>query len=143
MPHKYLDCFIAMAERAKECDTPWDVLQYHWDVSTEAMMHWQDCAQETVSHLIYATPNMLFRIKPRTVTCTLTYPEPSRVKPEMGQKYYTAYYDCNSKGEWCVPSNKWEDNEIDNVWLNNGRIHLKEEDARAHVEAEYAGSRQI
>lgn len=138
--HKWYECLVAVAEAAKTSDTPWAVLQKKYPSGDG---RWLDCdAPEDVTILLNMFSNCIeFHIKPRTITINgIEVPEPCRVKPEMGQRYFiaTGAYSC---GEGIILFETWRDNHYDNFWFKNGRIHLKEEDARKHVEADYAGSR--
>lgn len=129
MAHKWYKEIMAVAEAAETSSEPWTVLQHRYHDDSQ----WDDCTVMPSFRIDWQ-----YRIKPRTVTCTLTYPEPLRVKPEMEQRYYVAAieYDCNNIISW-----KWKDSEMDNLHFNNGRTHLTKAAARAHVEAEYSGSR--
>ena len=140
--HKWYDCLMAVAEAAKTSSEPWTVLQYRFKEDVDKSSSWYGCVVAAYIDLIRAdNPNIEFRIKPRTILINgIEVNEPLRVKPDMGQRYYIAApaYSC---GEGIVLTETWHDKRYDNFFFNNGRIHLKEEDARAHVEADYCGSR--
>ena len=132
--HKWYKELMAVAEAAKTSDDPFDCIQWRTPHN-----EWTDEIQMPK----WETSGVEYRVKPRTITINgIEVPEPCRVKPEMGQRYFiaTGAYSC---GEGIILFETWRDNHYDNFWLNNGRIHLKEEDARAHVEAEYSGSREV
>ena len=137
--HKWYECLVAVAEAAKTSSEPWTVLQYSFGGDA-----WHDCPESAVVDLFLGSPGVFFRIKPRTITINgIEVPEPCRVKPEMGQKYYAASDLVYNYIDKSIEPCNWDDSRHANFWLNNGRIHLKEEDARAHVEAEYSGSREV
>ena len=131
--HKYLDCFIAMAERAKECDTPWDCIQSAWIGRPD---NWNQC----LSLPDFDDTALLFRIKPRTIMINgIEVNEPLRVAPPDGTIVWEAHKMSNGDtGRWHYGFS-WP--HVVNL-LINGRLHLTEENARAHYEADYAGSRE-
>ena len=143
--HKWHKELMAVAEASKTSSEPWTVLQTRkscGEFVASGFPQWVNCySAEDLYNLFNVDSIFEFRIKPRTILINgIEVNEPLRVKPEMGQRYYIAApaYSC---GEGIVLTETWHDKRYDNFFFNNGRIHLKEEDARAHVEADYAGSR--
>ena len=134
--HKWHKELMAVAEASKTSSEPCVVLQIMWSPNGA----WQTVSKHTIHHLFNVDrDDISFRIKPSTIMINgIEVNKPLRVRPEMGQRYWIAKPDlCGDP--YC---GWWEDNKYDNVCFNNGRIHLKEEDARAHIEADYAGSRE-
>lgn len=68
------------------------------------------------------------RLRPETVTRTITYPKPETVEPPLHTRYFVAdpwlerWYE---EFEWC-------NDPTDKRWLALGIIHLTAEAARAH-----------
>ena len=140
--HKWHKEIMAVAEAAKTSSEPWTVLQKCIYNPSEDDEHqdWFDCTcgHDIIGLFVSQNASIDYRIKPRTITINdIEVNEPLRVKPEMGQTYYVANEDSDGGIYW----KHWYDDGEDNKYFNNGRIHLKEKDARKHIEADYAGSR--
>lgn len=69
-------------------------------------------------------PNWEWRIKPATITYTVTMPPPMREKPKRGEAYWTLGYDG-------ATGDTWTDHEADHKRFNNGTIWATEADAQA------------
>ena len=139
--HKWHKEIMAVAEAAKTSDEPWDILHvlYVGETRIAPQCNWTYCLPANLIDLILCNPNYEFRIKPRTIMINgIEVPEPLRVKPEMGQKVYLAQANSRGGTEYVY----WEDNNpVLVVLFNSGRLHLTEEAARTHYEADCAGSR--
>ena len=132
--HKYADLLMAIAERAKVSETPWDVLQIlypHEDV-------WYDCNEMPD----FDHPTQGIRFKPRTITATITFPEPVRKELEVGREYFVAYIQpIHVPHPYTINKREWRDSEFDHWYLNNGLIYLTEEEAQQAWEAKTAPGR--
>ena len=74
-----------------------------------------------------------YRRKPRTLTYTITIPEPLRKAPEVGEDYYVAatYAEC------FYTEHEWSGGVIDNRFLKRGMCFTTKEDAIAAAKAMY------
>jgi hypothetical protein len=72
-----------------------------------------------------------WKIKPKTININgYEVPEPIRVKPRVGDIYYTA-----SLTNEMIDSYFFADDTIDNRWLRQGLLHKTKEAAELHLEA--------
>jgi hypothetical protein len=72
-----------------------------------------------------------WKIKPRTITINgYEVPEPIRVKPRLGDKYYIVFLPIDT-----VESYSFADNPTDNRWFKLGFLHKTREAAELHLEA--------
>lgn len=81
-------------------------------------------------------PEYEWRIKPATVTYTVTVPVPMREKPKHGEVY------------WFHPScvfirNTWTDHEVDHERFNDGNCWATEADAQAAFDAIFGPLRSV
>ena len=114
----------AMAEYAKdaaETDKPWE----RWEV----IFH----RNEWVALYVHPSWNekQEYRRKPRTLTYTITIPEPLREAPEVGEVYYVAAPEV----EYLWREYWWAGSELDRRWLKRGLCFSTKEDAIAAAKA--------
>lgn len=121
--HKHAALMAQYAQDALETETPWT----RWQVRRrDAGGQWVDC-----SIPIGWGVETEYRRKPRTMTYTVTIPEPMRDAPEVGEKYYVA--DPKTRGFYGWPY--WHGDEIDFAWLERGLCFATKEDAIAAAKA--------
>ena len=72
-----------------------------------------------------------YRRKPRTMTYTVTIPEPLREAPEVGEWYYYSDLVDEKLYRW----SEWDGEEIDLRWLKRGLCFATREDAVAAAKA--------
>jgi hypothetical protein len=71
-----------------------------------------------------------FRRKTKTININgFEVPEPMRVKPEKGSKYYLTEVDMGARDI------EWDDDATDNRWLKSGICHATAEAAELHRKA--------
>lgn len=85
--------------------------------------HWKDCSPEPLWELWTE-----YRIKQNTITKSVSFPEPMRNAPEIGQMYWVI--DCDE-----ICAYEWENTDFDNDSLLRGFIHYSEENAKLHLAA--------
>jgi hypothetical protein len=72
-----------------------------------------------------------WEVKPRTININgYEVPEPIRVKPSLGDKFYTVYLSAD-----IVECFTFEDSMTCNRWFNQGLAHKTREAAELHLEA--------
>ena len=78
-------------------------------------------------------PGWLWRVKPRTVTRTVTYPAPETVAPAEGVAFYVPSIYGNGESttlhRWHSPYASYQ------LWLKAGLVYLRKEDAEARARA--------
>ena len=114
--HKHAALMMQYAQDALETETPWE----RWQFRPVGVENWLDggCG-------ISFSDLCEYRRKPRTLTYTVTIPEPMREAPETGSWYWlaeTAGYDFTSRVEW-------EGDNCDHSWLKRGLCFATKEDA--------------
>ena len=72
-----------------------------------------------------------YRRKPRTLTCTITIPEPLREAPEVGEVYYVAA----TYAEFFYNEHEWSGCATDIRFLKRGLCFTTKEDAIAAAKA--------
>ena len=118
--HKHAALMLQYAQDAMETDKPWE----RWWISTGG--GWRHCVGHPCWNEAYE-----YHRKPRTMTYTVTIPEPLRVAPGYGQTFFIAapnsgaYYDE-------IP---WEGDDLDVRWLKRGLCFATAEDAIAAAKA--------
>ena len=115
----------AMAEYAKdaaETDMPWE----RWEISiTES----GDEYRNLLGHPVWAT-NRKYRRKPKVILINgHEVPEPCRTPLQDGEMYWTLSLISG------VTQVMWENDNIDNLYLENGFVHLTKEAAEKHWNA--------
>lgn len=83
----------------------------------------------------YADDNK-YRIKPRTVTRTVTYPEPLRERPKHGESYWTIHGPTSTEGDRPMT---WEGDQFDQRAFKRGMCFATREDSRAAHVALFGG----
>ena len=71
------------------------------------------------------------RLKPRTITQEITYPEPLRDAPEPGVKVYRAAPDISKRYHLVY----WHNVDYQAQWLRDGLLHSTQDAAIAHGKA--------
>ena len=119
--HKHAALMLQYAQDWAETDMPW----IRWEVAAPG-----DKFVSLSSHP-YWGEEYEYRRKPRTLTYTVTIPEPLREAPETGSWYWlaeTASDDFTSHFEW-------EGDDCDHSWLKRGLCFATKEDAIAAAKA--------
>ena len=120
--HKHAHLMAQYAQDAMETDKPWDRWQFRV-LDTEG---WLDCASGTgFSDLCE------YRRKPRTLTYSVTIPEPLRNAPKVGETYYAS----SLPTEDFYIAYEWLGHMTDRRWLKRGLCFKTEEDAIAAAKA--------
>ena len=119
--HKHAALMLQYAQDALETNTPWT----RWEVAAPG-----DKFVSLVSHP-YWVEEYEYRRKPRTLTYTVTIPEPMREAPKRGESYYVMDMDEISLYflHW------WYDDEADRRNLKRGLCFATKEDAIAAAKA--------
>jgi hypothetical protein len=72
-----------------------------------------------------------WEVKPRTININgYEVPEPIRIKPRVGDKFYTVYLSAGT-----VECFTFDDSITSNRWFNQGLAHKTREAAELHLEA--------
>ena len=115
----------AMAEYAKdavETDMPWE----RWEISLGES---GDEYRNLFGHPEWAVTRK-YRRKPKTILINgHEVPEPHRVPLKDGEVYWTLSLIRGATTAY------WQDDSIDNLYLENGFIHLTKEAAEKHFDA--------
>ena len=117
--HKHAALMLQYAQDALETETPWERWQIRPEGGTEG---WHDC-----SGRLCFSERCEYRRKPRTLTYTVTIPEPLRDAPEVGETYYVADPKTRDFYEWLY----WHGDEICMRFLTRGLCFATKEDAIA------------
>lgn len=116
--HPHADLMAKAAEIAKT-DEEW---YRHFEFKTCVMSSW--------SQLVWAScfdPNVQYRLKPRFIDINgHQVPEPVREPLEEDQEYWIADI------RYAPSVFNWENNDVDNRFLDRGIIHLTKEAAETH-----------
>ena len=86
--------------------------------------HWAD--KESVSW----SAELKYRIKPRTITRTVTYPEPLREAPEVCTWVWMVRVECS-----CPQNMNWAHSKYQLIALKNGIVFATEADAQQCYDA--------
>ena len=117
--HKHAHLMAQYAQDALETETPWT----RWQVlRLDAGGQWVDCFIP-IGWGVEAE----YRRKPRTMTYTVTIPEPLREAPEVGETYYVADPRARDFYDWQY----WHNDELDMRFLTRGLCFATKEDAIA------------
>ena len=120
--HKHAHLMAQYAQDALETDKPWE----RWQVRSLNTEVWLDCASGTVFSDLCE-----YRRKPRTLTYTVTIPEPLREAPKDGNGYYVP---CQlAPALW--GSFEWHNGDLDKLYLKRGLCFATREDAIAAAKA--------
>lgn len=119
--HKHTALMLQYAQDWAETDTPWK----RWEVAAPG-----DKFVSLFSHP-YWGEEYEYRRKPRTLTYSVTIPEPLREAPKVGEKYYYAgLIDGELHG-----GTEWEGAPIELRLLKRGLCFATKEDAIAAAKA--------
>ena len=120
MGHIHAELMAQYAEDALETDKPWERWEFH---------HKRGEYQSLGSHPDWAVTRE-YRRKPKTILINgYEVPEPCRTPLKDDEVYWTLSL---IRG---VTSAHWQNDNIDNVYLKNGFIHLTKEAAEKHFNA--------
>ena len=122
--HKHAALMLQYAQDAMETDKPWERWEFNkpkdgatWYPFTTGVPTW---FQE-----------FEYRRKPRTMTHTVTIPEPLREAPKRGETYYV----MDTTATNCFFVYWWSDDETDRRLLKRGLCFATKEDAIAAAKA--------
>ena len=118
--HKHAALMLQYAQDALETDKPW----LRWEHTFNA--RWYDCEQ----HPSWDR-GIEYRRKPRTMTYTVTMPEPLREAPHDGEVYFVPNLACNL----FYLNTRWNGDCVDNFRLKSGLCFATKEDALAAAKA--------
>ena len=118
--HKHAHLMEQYAQDALETDKPWE--RWEW----KGGRGWYPLASEFAFSIHYE-----YRRKPRTLTYTVTIPEPLREAPKNGSEYYVP---CQlAPALW--GSFEWYNGDLDKLYLKRGLCFATREDAIAAAKA--------
>ena len=115
--HKHAALMMQYAQDWAETDTPWK----RWEVAAPG-----DKFVSLFNHP-YWDEKYEYRRKPRTLTYTVTMPEPLREAPEIGKTYWLA----EPWVESLAHEYEWSGDRADSLCLNRGLCFATKEDAIA------------
>ena len=121
--HKHAALMLQYAQDALETETPWERWQIRPEGGTEG---WHDC-----SGRLCFSERCEYRRKPKTLTYTVTIPEPLREAPGIDTKYF--FPDLGYFERFCEVT--WDENSHDHYRLRSGLCFATEEDAIAAAKA--------
>lgn len=122
VPHPHAESMLLYAQDAMETDKPWE----RWQFKHQSEVNWRSDAGANFSWLV----NYDYRRKPRTILINgIEVPEPVREVLASNQKFF---YPCLDH-EDLVQVDRWFCYEEDQHKLEQGLIHLTEENARKHA----------
>ena len=120
--HKHAHLMMQYAHDALETDKPWE----RWELRPMGSEQWHTC-----SGWIDFSERFEYRHKPRTLTYTVTMPEPMREAPKNGNEYYVP---CQlAPALW--GSFEWYNGDLDKLYLKRGLYFATKEDAIAAAKA--------
>ena len=121
--HKHAARMLQYAQDAAETDKPWERWQIRPEGGTEG---WHDC-----SGRLCFSERCEYRRKPRTLTYSVTMPEPLREAPEVGKTYWLA----EPWVESLAHEYEWSGDRADGLCLKRGLCFATREDAIAAAKA--------
>ena len=121
--HKHAALMLQYAQDALETETPWERWQIRPEGGTEG---WHDC-----SGRLCFSERCEYRRKPKTLTYTVTIPEPLRKAPEVGKTYWLAEPWAKSLAH----EYEWAGGPQDYRLLKRGLCFATKEDAIAAAKA--------
>ena len=119
--HKHAELMLQYAQDAIETDEPWTM----WEVRSNSKSPWSPGSRG-----ICFDSTCEYRRKPRTLTYTITIPEPLREAPELLGLYWTAQL----SGEHCAQM-YWHGRDFELWRLHRGLCFATKEDAIAAAKA--------
>ena len=120
--HKHAALMLQYAQDALETDKPWE----RWQGRPAGAKNWLDCWGSGVGFSLQYE----YRRKPRTLTYSVTIPEPLREAPGLIDTYWLAQL----SGEYCTQM-YWHGREWEWQWLKRGLCFATKEDAIAAAKA--------
>ena len=119
--HKHAALMLQYAQDAMETDKPWE----RWELRPRGSEQWHAC-----SGRISFNERCEYRRKPKTLTYTVTIPEPLREAPELLGRYWLAQL----SGGYCTQM-YWHGREWELLRLKSGLCFATKEDAIAAAKA--------
>lgn len=124
-PHPHAALMAEYAKDAAETDRPWE----RWQCRTHGHLEWTklDKAVVKYQHPTWRT-DFEYRRSPKTIRIgEFEVPEPMRITPKMGSRYYSAV---------CTDATyTWENDLVDQAILAAGLLHDNQEAAITHHNA--------
>lgn len=120
--HKHAHLMFQYAQDAMETDKPWE----RWELRPMGSEQWQGCGSR-----ISFSERCEYRRKPRTMTYTVTIPEPMREAPEL----FGAYWIAQLAAEECAVPMCWRGRDWEFRWLKRGLCFATKEDSIAAAKA--------
>lgn len=120
--HKHAALMLQYAQDAMETDKPWE----RWELRSMGSEQWQGCGGR-----ISFSERCEYRRKPRTMTYTVTIPEPMRGAPQLDTEYYLVSLFEPRHFEVAY----WGDCSGERMLLKRGLCFKTEEDAIAAAKA--------
>ena len=122
MKHKHAELMLAYAQDAQKTDKPWLLWEFRYNddkwLPLEDNPWW--------AYLVE------YRRKIKTIRINgYDVPEPLKVKPNKGEKYYCVSF----REESNVDDYPWNDDTVDNQLFSKGMVHLNYEAAELHASA--------
>ena len=119
MAHKHAELMRQYAEDAQKCENPWVL----WEVSIDEGNTWRDL---TDNPGWYYEAN--YRRKGKHITIgNYEIPMPETNPPQYGEMYYVSHLLNN------YVQHRWNNDTIDNIYLNRGIVHLTAKAATLHT----------
>ena len=118
--HKHAALMLQYAQDAMETDKPWE--RWEW----KGGGGWYQLANAFTFSIHYE-----YRRKPRTLTYTVTIPEPMQEAPEVGSIFYAPA----PLSEGLTSMSGWYDGDVDYRLLKRGLCFATQEDAIAAAKA--------
>ena len=122
--HKHAHLMAQYAQDALETDKPWE----RWELRSMGSEQWYDCSG---SGRVSFSDLCEYRRKPKTLTYTVTIPEPLREEPEAGTDFFLAV----PHSERLHYAFRWDGAEVTRLWLKRGLCFATKEDAIAAAKA--------
>ena len=120
--HKHAALMLQYAQDAAETDKPWE----RWELRPMGNEEWHAC-----SGRLSFSERCEYRRKPRTMTYTVTMPEPLRKAPHDGEAYFVP----NIAHKLFYLNTRWDGDCVDNFRLKSGLCFATKEDAIAAAKA--------
>ena len=122
--HKHAALMLQYAQDAAETDKPWE----RWEYKLHGEP-WLECERNPTW-----PENVEYRRKPQVIRVGRhEFPKPISEALEIGMKYWFISFN-EDLGELSPFRVSWEDDEVDNAYLDGRVIHLTEEAAQAHAD---------
>ena len=122
--HKHAALMLQYAQDWAETDKPWERWEYN---NPKEGVVWNPFILTHPSWL----PECEYRRKPRTMTYTVTIPEPLREEPEAGTDFFMAV----PHSDRLHYTFRWDGAEVTRLWFKSGLCFATKEDAIAAAKA--------